>query len=345
MAEMTLFGTYRPNVYRLSDIYRYNFRGTAHDNSQTGTIVPSKDSIIVDDTLGQGNIVFYTVTAVDNSGPDPTYEALLQEVSNNMVQTHKVDNFGNSFLVLYYESNGYTEGGNTFTRMIVDRKLIMDSEIADYYVITDLDENIISIDQNDFMSPPGDGHIPLVDPDGNGRKEFKDCGIDPLTHTVHNGDHLLLKVFDSNGTMLTELNLICREAKGIGDLTVPDKVITDFVLLKYNSGTGDYSEVGDGYTYELSVGNDAESLIDNSPPVLKVRLIYGDGSTEDIDIHSNPDCFVYGLDGIKAIPEHVGDTYPFLVKYYLAEGRMSPVYSNICSERFLSVRGKVEIIT
>lgn len=332
-SDLLLFGSNIPGVYRLSDIYRYNADGSTVDQSQTGSVVPAEDSVIIDDTLGGGNIKLYVVTSVDNSGDDPTYEAYLEEVSNNVQDSHHIDNFGNSLQLLYYEVNGYTVDGTDFHRLLVDRKISVAASDAAYYTLTDLNGNIVSIQYDDLPSS-GDGHVPMVSTGDNNIYTFEDAAADPDQFDPANGDIVVLHVYDSTDTEITSLKLLCRAAGAVGELTRADNVLTSIRLTRNDS------EI-DG-ELELSSGSNPQNLVDNDE--LGIKLIYGDGTTSTRSIRDDDNCFVYGLDDIMTDSEYEGNIYYIVAKYFMSSDQTAPNSNDIVSEHFLAVEQIVRIV-
>lgn len=216
--------------------------------------------------------------------------------------------------------------GDLLDRFMLDRRFSLYSDRGEYYMLIDPDDTIISMNPAD-LPLVGDGKITLVSTDVTNKWAFGDCAIHP-DKTPGVGDYVRMRIYDSSDTMLTELSVYCLAAKGLGDLSLADKILTNAEI------------IAPGETWN---GTSVELIEDGDPTELDIRvqLTYGDGSTDE-QLIDNAVCFIYGLDDVDSTM--VGSTFEFTIKYFLPNPLHSLISEAAGSERFVALTGTILIV-
>jgi hypothetical protein len=216
--------------------------------------------------------------------------------------------------------------GELLDRFMLDRRFALYSDRGSYYVLLDPDDTIISMNPDD-LPLVGDGHVDLISTDVTNQWAFGDCAIHPDKNPGA-GDYIKMRIYDDDDVMLTELNVYCLEAKGLGDLSLADNILINAAIIAPG-------ETWNGTSIELAEDGDPEDLD------IRVNLTYGDGTVVEQLIDDSV-CFIYGLDDVDSTM--VGSTFEFTVKYFLPNPIHSLISEAAGSERFVSLTGSILIV-
>lgn len=316
--NLILFSDQRPDAIGLSQLYDPDLHGT--DPTASGKIVPAVNSLVTDESTD----IIYRVSAVNST----TYKSTLKPVKYLIQTTTTEDSpaivdYGNTRFMLYYDDRTKP------TELNIDGKLyFFNLHCVEYRLVrknTDGTVEVISLYLDSDGAFKGN-RIPLATVSGLSviTKYCTNCHT--LT-TLTDGETITAQLYDSNGILTVEVNLIVKKPDALNDLASDNNPIIVF------DADGTQMMGDEFYLYE-----------NQSPSVLNIRpyaqLSDGTEKTYSID---NKTCFLYGLerDGISSYP---GRKFKIMIKKFLTTREMSSVSTYDPTLRSVSVEKWINII-
>ena len=213
-------------------------------SEQSGKVVPGVNSLVVDDTIGNGVYVLYVVHSVD---PDTLKTTLrpIRLVDNDDDAPNRIVGYGNDVYMLYYDVRNI-DANTTETLLKLDRKLVFYGKHPSYYqlVRTDTEGNRTVISRVNSGSAQTGSAIPIVSVlaekfvvTAENKSNIIGKTVQVVTNRVENGEVIAERlefVADANNISVGDVVYVLPEDTTIrcvlkGDLcfAAPDVSLTD----------------------------------------------------------------------------------------------------------------------
>lgn len=313
--SLEVYGLTSPSVIAIERLYDPDIH-TGPDAPQ-GLIRPCKESLVVDNRAGGDSYVIWVVDSVDPVTHKSTLVLPRTPEENDIVNANI--SFGNERVMLYFDNRP------SLNRLIIDSKFVVIGLAADSYRLVKRTE-----DGPRIMST-------RLDADGNiegdliklSETTFPDIRVCPPCHTLYDvyaGDIVMLEIYDASGILITEVELITKQATILNDMISSNNPVVGFL----------------GEASNMDAFGNWLIYVDQDPNTLSIfpKLQYADGGHEILTVDSMS-TFMYGYDFISS--EIIGREYEVLLKHYLAKNIPSLIAEG-SEVRFVTDRRTVKII-
>lgn len=317
-----LFNDERPDSLFLKDLYDPDLHGSNIDES--GKIRGQAGSLVIDgDSASDTYRALYYIEYVD-----PTTKKSYLKTPRIVVGTDTEDdatyiiNYGNDKFLCYYDDRINP------TKLAIDAKLIIFGATNVEYRLSKYNKDsgtkeIISIylDSDEVIKG---NRIPLTSV-GGALPNAKYCTNCHTLSYVEDGDVVTIEIFNNNGILSAEFDLLVKRAIILNDLASEANPIVNFDADCLQMRGDEW------YLYEKQ-----------DPSALNIRpyIEYYDGAKQYIVV-DNIQCFLYGLEDF--IPSFPGHKQKLLIKYFLNHREITtlkaadPRYPSVCVEKYLTV--------
>ena len=312
--SVILFQDKRPDSLFLHQVYDPDIDGEYVENN--GKLIPKPGSLVIEKSTGN----LYYVSFVDERYKSTLLPCRLV-ITSEGEEVVKILSYGNDKFYLFYDDRTKP------TKLNIDGKLIVfGASLAEYRLVktnSSKETEIISIYMNNNEEFKGE-RIPLANiGEKTGAKQLTNCHT---LVTLQDGDVVEAEIYDNLGILSIVVQLFVKRATILNDLASTNDIIVDFDA-NSNQMLG-----SDFYLYQRQ---------DPSHLAITPRLVYCDGSSEDITIN-NIDCFLYGLENF--VPSFPGQKQKIMIKKYLTYKQMSTISKQIGDKRFVTCEKIINVL-